>query len=123
MHVLFVDDTVDTTELFCLGFTRAGHKVETASDAFEALRIIARNADSLDVIILDYHMPILSGMDAVQQIQQVKKISSIPVILFTGDKSATIEARAQALGVARVVYKPMVPSELIAVAQQVVDAS
>ena len=123
MHVLFVDDTLDVIEPLCLGFTHAGHQVETASDAFEALRVIARNADTLDVIILDYHMPTMSGTEAVQQLQQVKKFASIPVILFTGDKSSMIEDRARELGIARVVYKPMAPAELIALAQQVVKGS
>ena len=123
MHVLFVDDTPDTIEPLCLGFTHAGHQVKTASDAFEALRVIARNADTLDVIILDYHMPNMSGMEAVQQLQQIKKFASIPVILFTGDKSGVIEDRARKLGIARVVYKPMAFEELIALAQQVVNGS
>jgi two-component system phosphate regulon response regulator PhoB len=123
MHVLFVDDTHDLADLFRVGFTAEGHTVEIAHDAFEALPIIVRSAQNLDVIILDYQMPHLTGVEVAKQLQQVKKIASIPVILFTGAQPSAIETQIQNLGLARVAYKPMMPSHLMALAQQVVDES
>lgn len=121
MHILFVDDTFETRDLFRLCFTLEGHTVETAHNGLEALRVIEQSASTLDVIIMDFHMPQMNGLEVVEQLQQREIMVQVPVILFTGDAPGKFESQAQELGVARVVYKPILPGELIAVAQQVVD--
>lgn len=121
MHILFVDDTFETRDLFRLCFTLDGHQVDTAHNGPEALRIIEQSSEALDVIIMDYHMPGMSGLEVAQQLKQRNDLTSIPIILFTGDLKEKFENQARDLGVARVIFKPILPAELIAVAQHVVD--
>ena len=121
MHILFVDDTFETRDLFRLCFTLEGHTVETAHNGLEALRIIEQSAVAVDVIIMDYHMPGMSGLEVVQHLRQIENLSPTPIILFTGDAKGKFEHQAQELGVARVIYKPILPAELIAVAREVLE--
>ncbi|RYZ79184.1 MAG: response regulator [Proteobacteria bacterium] len=120
MHVLFVDDTPDTRELYRLYFTLNGHVTETAPDGLEALRIIARDSEGLDLIILDYHMPGMSGLEVVQHLRQMEDITSVPIILFTGDTQEDFAPKIRELGIACVVYKPIDPNKLIATAKNIV---
>jgi CheY-like chemotaxis protein len=123
MHILFVDDNSETRDLFRLCFTLQGHTAQTAQDGLDALRIIAQKKEDLDVIIMDYHMPGMTGLEVVQQLRQgqTDEITPVPIFLFTGDTRGNIESQAQELGVARVFYKPILPSALIAAAQELIQ--
>lgn len=121
MHLLFVDDTFETRDLFRLCFTLEGHTVDTAHNGPEALRIIQQSATQLDVIIMDQHMPQMTGMQVVEQLRQIENLPPIPIILFTGEMPGHLENEAETLGVAKVVYKPIMPGELIALAQEVAN--
>lgn len=121
MHLLFVDDTFETRDLFRLCFTLEGHTVDTAHNGPEALRIIQQNAPQIDVIIMDQHMPQMTGLEVVQNMRRIEELNPIPVILFTGEMPGHIEKEAESLGVAKVVYKPIMPGELISLAQEVAN--
>jgi CheY-like chemotaxis protein len=123
MHILFVDDTFETRDLFRLCFNLAGHTADTAHNGLEAIQIIQQNADKLDVIILDYHMPPVSGLDVVRQLQTIENLPPIPVVLFTSDRSPVLLDEAAELGIAKVIHKPIVPMDLIQIAQEVVDSA
>jgi CheY-like chemotaxis protein len=123
MHILFVDDTFETRDLFRLCFTLEGHTVDTAHNGMEALRIIQQKAVSLDVIILDYHMPQMDGLEVVRQLRRKKDIVSVPIILLTGSTKGVLDDEALELGIDRLLYKPIVPGELIALAQEVAGTS
>jgi CheY-like chemotaxis protein len=100
-----------------------GHKAETAQDGAEALQMIELRANSLDAIIIDYNMPGMNGLEVVKKLRQREEkenLPRIPIILFTGDVEGKHEWRAQELGVARVLYKPLIPKELITITHDVV---
>ena len=62
---------------------------------------------SLAGLILDHHMPLVTGLELVARLRAVG--DRMPVLLITGSPTPAIVARAAALGVERVVDKP--PSE------------
>lgn len=118
MHILFVDDTSETRELFQLCFTAEGHTAETAHSGQDALRVIEENAGRLDVIIMDHHMWGMTGLEVVRHLRQMKELAPIPIILYTSDENPDVDTEAQELGVAQVVRKPALPAQLIELAQQ-----
>lgn len=123
MHILFVDDTSETRELFSLCFAADGHTVDTAHNGQEALRIVEENEGKLDLIIMDYHMWGMTGLEVVRHLRQMANIGPIPIILYTADPNEKVEAEAQELGVAQVIQKPALPTELIAIARQLVSGT
>ena len=68
---------------------------------------------------MDFHMPQMTGLEVVQQLRQREGLVCPPIILFTGDVNLDIGSQAQELGVARITYKPMLPSQLIALALEI----
>lgn len=72
-----------------------------------------------DLIILDYMMPHLTGMEFLDAIKWDKKTSSTRVIVYTAYNGGTEASRIMADRVHRVVKKPYPPSELIKLVKEV----
>ncbi|RYZ83658.1 MAG: response regulator [Proteobacteria bacterium] len=121
MNILLVDDAVDTRDLFCLSFALQGHTVHTAEDGEGALDILTQHREILDVVIMDQNLPVFSGLEVVQRMRQLDGLSTIPVILFTGETKDNFESQARESGVACVLYKPLVPSMVMVTAQEVIN--
>jgi FixJ family two-component response regulator len=62
-------------------------------------------------MILDHHMPLMTGLELVQTIRD--KADAVPVLLITGSPSPMIVSRAARLGVAKVLEKPPSEEELL----------
>jgi CheY-like chemotaxis protein len=123
MNILIVDDTSETRDLFQLCFVSEGHTAETAHNGQEALRIVEESGKSLDVIIMDYHMWGMTGLEVVRKIRKMKNLTPIPVILYTADPNEKVEREAQKLGVDCVVQKPALPNHMIAIAEELVKGT
>lgn len=97
--------------------------VYTASNGELALREIERLL-SLDVkidgVLLDYHMPVMSGPEATQKIK--REISNnIPVTMLTGDITETSKKSMMECGVDFVLLKPSNPDELVDACDKMVE--
>ena len=88
--ILIVDDEPSNRNILRQELTHRGYAVETANDGSEALN----KAESTrpDLIILDYMMPDLSGLDVLKELR--KKEDDTPVVLITayGTVDRAVEA-------------------------------
>lgn len=91
IHVLLVDDEGDFRESAGRYLRRLGFHVDEAEDGEEALNLTVNK--QFDVIVLDIHMPGMSGMDALKEL--MKRDSPPKVIMLTG--GGTIEDAVQAI--------------------------
>ena len=81
LRVLIVEDEDTLIELLEYNFKKEGYTVETATDGESALDKILFK--SPDLIILDWMLPKLSGIELCRQIRNTKQIKNIPVIMLT----------------------------------------
>jgi DNA-binding NarL/FixJ family response regulator len=56
-----------------------------------------------DLIILDFFMPMLSGLQAAEQI--LKMMPLVPIVLYTMHDNAQVEAEARRIGIRKVISK------------------
>lgn len=118
MHILLADDTMDTLLMYSLAFTVAGHKVHLAHDGKGALA--AAQTQHFDAILIDVEMPRLSGWEVATAIRQLPQRQHVPIVLFTAHYEADFEHRMLEVGANRVVEKPMMPDDLLAIITQLV---
>lgn len=78
-------------------------RIQVCSSAVEALKTIDLQAP--DLIITDYHMPVLDGLGFIHQIRQKQLV--MPVMLITAYNSAEVLAEANRLGVLHCLTKPV----------------
>lgn len=108
-RILIVDDDKKTVELVRLYLTRDGHKVTTAYDGVEALRL-AREQHP-DLIVLDLMLP---GMDGLEVCRTLREESDVPVIMLTARSTDDDKLSGLGTGADDYVTKPFSPRELAA---------
>lgn len=112
IKVLVVDDEAAICEMIRFALEQAGMHVELAANAHEAL--ISINQSKPDILLLDWMMPGISGIDLTRRLRKDAYTEDIPIIMLTArvsedDKVAGLEA-----GTDDYVIKPFSPRELIA---------
>ncbi len=99
MNILVVDDETVQVQTLKRGLQGKGHLVLTATSARDAQAILEDQGEDVDVVITDYAMGGVSGMELLKTIRRLH--ARLPVILMTayGEKKLVIEAlRNQASG-------------------------
>jgi signal transduction histidine kinase/DNA-binding response OmpR family regulator len=90
LRILVVDDEPGVLEGLETLLRKEGHKVLTAQDGAAALRVA--EAERPDIILLDLHLPGLSGFEVVSRLRQIPELAEVPVVAFSG-KFVTPEER------------------------------
>jgi DNA-binding NarL/FixJ family response regulator len=73
-----------------------------------------------DAVILDIHMPMMDGLSATVEI--LKSFPSVPIVLYTMDKSEQLELRAKKIGARKVISKHEPAESLLAGIREVLLA-
>jgi chemosensory pili system protein ChpA (sensor histidine kinase/response regulator) len=108
--ILVVDDDESVQEIVSLVLSQRGWTVRVAGDGLIALEQL-RSSTPPKVILLDIRMPRLNGLELMRALKADAALSSIPVVVLSGD-SAAAEA-SMALGARVYLRKPFDLEELI----------
>lgn len=125
LQVLLVEDNPINQLLAKAILTNLGHQVETARDGREALDLFATR--QWDMVLMDIHMPVMSGLDATRQIRKQEAPGlHTPIIATTAGAREADRTACIAAGMDDYIakpYKPQVLQDLLArMAQQRADA-
>jgi pilus assembly protein CpaE len=112
MRVLLVDDELYYFKLLDKPLKAAGHDIEYARSAKEALAAITSRG--ADIIILDLRLPDSSGFDVLERLRREPRFSHVPVIVITVDNALDDKLKAFELGADDYLVKPFQPEELVA---------
>jgi DNA-binding response OmpR family regulator len=111
MKILVVDDQPDIRAmvrgmLSDMGITQ----IFEASDGREALSFTDAAIDMIDVVICDWNMPKLTGIDLLRQMRTV--MPKMPFLMLTGRGDLDSVAEAKSCGVTAYIRKPFSPANL-----------
>lgn len=110
-HILLVDDDEAALEIQSVHLQNAGYQVEAASDGYEALRRLSSR--KFDLIISDYIMPLMDGIQFTQYVKANHLNASTPVFMLSGHLNNQVISTFSQLGVVRFLTKPCNPEELL----------
>lgn len=97
MKVLVIEDSIDNLEIVTLILETMGYEVITAENGQDGYEKALKSRPSL--IVTDYHLPGLSGIEIVKKIRLSDTMSRVPVIAMTADiyaKNALLTAGCDA---------------------------
>lgn len=119
--ILVADDETHILHVVSLKLRNAGFVVVTARDGQEALEIAQQ--DRPDLIITDYHMPQLSGLELCQRLKQDPRTTGIPAIMLTARGYHLEPADTEKSGILRMLSKPFSPRQLLTTVNEVLAQS
>ena len=119
--ILVADDETHILHVVSLKLRNAGFNVLTARDGQEALELAQQ--EQPDLIITDYHMPQLSGLELCQRLKQDPRTSGIPAIMLTARGYHLEPHDTQESGILRMLSKPFSPRQLLTTVNEVLKTA
>jgi DNA-binding response OmpR family regulator len=102
-RILVVEDDHDLNKAYCIILKHEGHEVEQAYDGREALKKLEVFEPNL--ILLDLLMPIMGGLEFLQEVDLPNKHKGTKVLIFTNMENSPEVAAAYKLGAHRCIIK------------------
>jgi two-component system phosphate regulon response regulator PhoB len=109
--ILVVEDADEISELIAFKLRGAGYDVYTAADG-EAGVATARSIRP-DLVLLDWMMPRLNGLDAAAAMRADPELANVPIIMLTAKGQERDVQRGFTVGVDDYIVKPFSPRELM----------
>ncbi|MEN3015165.1 MAG: response regulator [bacterium] len=111
--ILVVDDDQNIVNLVQRILDLEGYESIGVLSANEALSILSSNYQDIDIIICDYMMPEMDGLNFVKMIKQEPRYENIKIIMLTAIDAFDVIKQSMDLGVKDYIVKPFDPQEVL----------
>ncbi len=116
--ILLVDDSKTIINTVSLVLS-SNYNILTAYDGTDALKYINYNAD-IDLVITDYHMPEMNGIELIKIIRSIQKYKKIPILILTTNTQAEKKRMAKNVGATGWITKPFSSIKLKSVIKKLI---
>lgn len=116
LSVLAAEDNEINAMLVTAALKKAGHEVTVVGNGKDAVAATTENGRRFDVILMDLHMPVMDGLDAIALIRKHEEsegIDAVPILALTADGQLDTRETVIARGATGFVTKPVDPHELV----------
>lgn len=118
--ILIADDQEINREVLKVIFEEQYRMIE-AEDGAQAIKLLEQCNQEIALIFLDLLMPNKSGMDVLEFMTQNGYMDVIPVIMITGESTASSDEKAYEYGVSDIIYKPFAPKVVMRRAMNIIE--
>ncbi|MEN6337708.1 MAG: response regulator [Phycisphaerales bacterium] len=115
--VLVADDEIHIIHVVAIKLRNNGYEVISASNGAEAYELACR--ENPDIVVTDYQMPLMTGIELVEKMRADDRTKSTPVILLTARSFAITQEMQESLGISNCLSKPFSPKELLKTIQDI----
>jgi len=112
MKLLVVDDSLVIRKVIRAAADVLKMETEEAQDGVEALELLAKHYKEIDLVLLDWNMPEMSGYDVLVEIKGNEKYRDIPVMMVTTEGQRSSIVAAVRAGADNYLTKPFTVEEL-----------
>jgi len=102
-HILYPDDEGILVSLVRRLLEQRGWRVSAFVDQEEALAALRGDPEDFDLVVSDYNMPGLSGLDVAREVRNIR--SDLPVVIASGFVDEELRANAKEAGVRELIFK------------------
>jgi len=112
LHVLIVDDVDSIRDLVKGTLSSSGFQnISSAKNGYDALQLL--KTEKVDLVICDWDMPNMTGMELLENIRSDQQIKDTPFIMLTGLGNSVEVKQAITAGVDDYIIKPIQPQKLL----------
>jgi two-component system alkaline phosphatase synthesis response regulator PhoP len=115
--ILLVDDEANLRILVSATLDEAQYRIIEATDGTAALELARQQRP--DLLVLDWMMPGLNGIDVVQALRQDPVTAHIPIIMLSARGQETDKERGRSVGTSAYLVKPFSPLELLRTVEEI----
>ena len=119
--VLVADDEVHIVNVVAMKLRNNGFDVITADNGADAYKLCCE--EKPDIIITDYQMPQMTGIELIEKVRSNPEVRHIPIIMLTARGFAIEDEQKERLNVAECLSKPFSPKELLSHVESVLQSS
>ena len=116
-RALVVDDEIHIVQVVAIKLRNNGYEVTTAENGSVALEH-AREINP-DIIVTDFQMPVMTGLELIENLRQDEATAKIPVIMLTARGFAIEDEKARELNISAFLSKPFSPRELLGKVEEI----
>ncbi len=119
-NILIVDDSRVTRKVIAQTLHLSGLSIETiheAGNGKEAMEVLENSW--IDLVLADINMPVMSGVQLVDEMARQDMLESIPVIIVSTERSVTRIRTMKAKGVCAYLQKPFTPENIKEIVEKV----
>ncbi|MEA2041747.1 MAG: response regulator [Bacteroidota bacterium] len=102
--ILVVEDFETSAFVLKTTLEGQGFNIIVAEDGFKALDEL--NGQNIDLLISDYHMPKMNGIELIEIIKKRKNYQKMPIFILSTDSSFELKNKAKKIGVTAWIKKP-----------------
>lgn len=113
MKVLIVDDSLVIRSIIEKVIKPIGYEALKATNGQEALDLLEKNVEEVELVILDWNMPVLNGWETLKAIKNDKAYDHVCIIMVSTESEDKRIDEAIAAGAHGYICKPFEADELI----------
>lgn len=114
--ILIVDDFENTRRVVEFSIKKLEHEILMAENGQEALKYF--DGRKIDLLITDLNMPIMDGIELVQEVRKSPLYMFIPIIMLTTERSQEKKQKADEIKVTTWVQKPFEQERFLKIVQR-----
>jgi PleD family two-component response regulator len=116
-----IDDDIDDQEIFTISARKVDPAIECefANDGVDAIEKLSDIAFTPGCIFLDVNMPRMNGIECLEELGKIARLSSVPVFMCSTSSDTKIVAKIKELGAYDFIVKPSTISEFTAILAEV----
>ena len=111
-RVLVADYDPEICTLIKTILRNASFEVEVCADAESALVHLQRDKPSYDILISDFMLPGISGIELITMVRASPQMAKIPILMISGHSNYAMDARAKGAGADHFLNKPFTLTQL-----------
>ncbi len=117
--ILIVDDSVSMRQMTSIILKNAGYTVEQAADGEEGL---SKVTDDISLIITDYNMPGMNGIELIKKIRAGSTNKAVPILMLTTESEESKKNEGKNAGATGWLTKPFDKEKLLATIRKIMGS-
>ena len=118
--ILIADDFLINRQLLKNIFQEQ-YEILEAENGKEAITLLTRYQNDIALVFLDLLMPVKSGIEVLQFMEEEQLDKSVPVIVITGEATDESDEQVYELGASDIIYKPFAPKVVMRRAKNIIE--
>jgi two-component system chemotaxis response regulator CheY len=121
--ILVIEDFLAVQQLLRETLESKGYRTLGAANGNKAYAVLVNHVNRISLVLTDYHMPDMTGLDLIKRIRENPELEAIPIVFLTEEPAPEIIGITKAFALNTWIKKPFRPDSLMAEIERVFQNS